>query len=199
MKKTMLLGALLLSAVTAFAQESRQDVSISAVGNFSPRVYGATGTYTVVNPSVGALVSYRYLLTPRSGLEANYAYTQNTPVYTVPGTLQNQVHARQQEVSLAYVYSRTYKRYSPFIEGGPGVILFSPILDFQTNFLDEKGSTAPGGLFGAGLAYELSPSWDVRAEYRGFLANTPGFGIPSFQVHRLRVTSGATLGFAYHF
>ncbi len=87
MKKTMLLGALLLSAVAGHAQESRQDVSISASGTFAPTVHGATGTFTNTDDSLGALVSYRYLLTPRSGLEANYGFTINTPVYTVPGTL----------------------------------------------------------------------------------------------------------------
>jgi len=199
MKKTMLLGALLLSAVTAFGQESRQDASISATGNFAPEVHGATGTYTTSNDTLGALVSYRYLLTPRSGLEVNYGFTQNTPVYTIPGTLQNQVHARQQEVSAAYVFNMTFKRYSPFVEAGPGVMFFSPIHDFESNILDTKRTTTIGGVFGAGVAYELSPSFDIRAEYRGFLGKTPNFGIDDFTTNRYRVMSAPSIGVAYHF
>lgn len=199
MKKTMLLGALLLSAAAGYAQESRQDVSISASGNFAPTIHGATGTFATYNASLGALVSYRYLLTPRSGIEANYGYTQNTPVYTVPGTLVNQVHSRQQEFSGAYVYTQTFKRYNPFVEGGVGAMFFSDIRDFQTNTLDTKRTTALGGLFGGGVAYELSPSFDIRAEYRGFVAKTPNFGNSNFTTDRYRVLSMPAIGIAYHF
>ena len=199
MKKTMLLGALLLSTFSAFGQESRQDASISATGDFAPEIHGATGTYTTSNTTLGALVSYRYLLTPRSGLELNYGFTQNSPVYTIPGTLKNTVHARQQEISAAYVFSMTFKRYSPFLEAGPGVMFFSPIHDFGSNILDTKRTTTIGGVFGGGVAYELSPSFDIRAEYRGFVGKTPNFGIDDFSTNRYRVISSPSIGVAYHF
>ena len=199
MKKTMLLGALLLSAAAGYAQESRQDVSISASGNFSPEIHGATGTFITTNDTLGALVSYRYLLTPRSGIEANYGYTQNTPIYTIPGTIVNQIHTRQQEFSAAYVYTQTYKRYNPFIEGGVGSMFFSPIRDFQTQNIDVKRTTVLGGVFGAGVAYELSPSFDIRAEYRGFVGKTPNLGYEPFTTNRYRVLSMPTIGIAYHF
>ena len=199
MMKTMLLGALFLTAAAGYAQESRQDVSISASGTFTPTIHGATGTFTTTDPSLGALVSYRYLLTPRSGLEGNYGFTQNSPVYNVPGTLVNQIHTRQQEFSAAYVYTRTYKRYNPFLEGGAGAMFFSPIKDFQTQNLDVKRTTTIGGIFGAGVAYELTPSFDIRAEYRGFAGKTPNFGNNSFTTNRYRVLSMPTIGVAYHF
>jgi opacity protein-like surface antigen len=199
MKKTMLLGALFLSAAAGYAQESRQDVSVSASGNFAPEVHGATGTRTTTNDTLGALVSYRYLLTPRSGIEANYGFTMNTPNYVVPGTLNNNVHVRQQEFSGAYVYTRTYKRYNPFLEGGIGAMFFSPILDFQTQNQDVKRTTNLGGIFGGGVAYELSPSFDIRAEYRGFVGKTPNFGFDSYTTNRYRVLSMPTIGIAYHF
>lgn len=198
MKKTMLLCAVLLSAVAAHAQESRQDVSISATGTFSPTIHN-NGTFTNTDPSLGALVSYRYLLTPRSGLEANYSFTQNTPKYVVPGTSNNDVHVRQQEFSGAYVYTLTFKRFNPFAEAGVGAMFFSPLKDYRTNQLDVKRTTALGGLFGAGVAYELSPSFDIRAEYRGFLAKTPSFGHDAFATNRYRLLSMPTLGVAYHF
>jgi outer membrane immunogenic protein len=49
------------------------------------------------------------------------------------------------------------------------------------------------------VAYELSPSFDIRAEYRGFLGKTPNFGITDFSVNRYRVNSQAAIGVAYHF
>ena len=199
MKKTMLLGALLLSAAAGYAQESRQDVIISASGNFSPTIHGATGTFVTPNTTLGSLVSYRYLLTPRSGIEANYGFTQNTPVYTVPGTIVNQIHTRQQEFSGAYVYTQTYKRYNPFLEGGVGAMFFSPIKDNQTQNIDVKRTTTIGAIFGGGVAYELSPSFDIRAEYRGFLGKTPNLGYEPFTTNRYRVISMPTIGIAYHF
>jgi outer membrane immunogenic protein len=128
MKKTMLLGALLLAAVAGHAQESRQDVSISASGNFAPTIHGNLGTFTTTNDSLGALISYRYLLTPRSGLEGNYGFTQNTPNYNNQSSFDLNVHTRQQEFSGAYVYTLTFKRYNPFLEGGVGAMFFSPSL-----------------------------------------------------------------------
>ena len=81
MKKTMLLGVLLLSAATGFAQESRQDVSISAFGLIGPAVNGANSVYMVQSRTLGGLASYRYLLTPHSGLEVNYSFAQNTEYF----------------------------------------------------------------------------------------------------------------------
>jgi outer membrane immunogenic protein len=199
MKKTMLLGALLLAAVAGHAQESRQDVSISASGNFAPTIHGNLGTFTTTNDSLGALISYRYLLTPRSGLEGNYGFTQNTPNYNNQSSFDLNVHTRQQEFSGAYVYTLTFKRYNPFLEGGVGAMFFSPIRDFQTTTQDTKRTTVLGGIFGGGLAYELSPSFDVRAEYRGFLGKTPTFGESNFTTNRYRVLSMPTIGIAYHF
>jgi len=58
-----------------------------------------------------------------------------------------------------------------------------------------------GGLFGAGVAYEISPSFDIRVEYRGFVAKTPDFGLPGdiFKTNRYQVVSSPALGIAYHF
>jgi opacity protein-like surface antigen len=201
MKKTMLLlGALMLSAAAGYAQESRQDVSISATVPFAPQI---TGNSVQKNSSMtlGLVASYRYLLTPRSGLEINYGYAQNTQYYQVYGKAQGGIHILQQEISAAYVYSRNYKNFSPFLEAGPGAMIFSPFKDAGTTTLDAKQTTGIGGLFGGGVAYELSPSFDIRAEYRGFVTKTPAFGLPGniFNTNRYEVISTPALGIAYHF
>jgi outer membrane immunogenic protein len=201
MKKTILLGALMLSAAAAFAQESRQDISVSGFGLIGPTVHGNAIT---LYPSVttGVLLSYRYLLTPRSGLELNYSFAQNTNFFSTDGhNYANQdVHSRQQELTVAYVYSRTYKRYNPFVEAGVGGVSFTPILEGSSN-LDLKSNTGVGGLFGGGVAYELSPSFDVRLEYRGIFVKAPDYKVPGdiFKTSRYEVVSMPTLGFAYHF
>ena len=202
MKKIVLLGALLIGAAAgAHAQESRQDVSISGSELFAPNVYGNVETPMSTTMTTGALVSYRYLLTPRSGLEANYGFSQNSIKFNAPSVAQpnNRVHTRNQEFTAAYVYSRNYKRYNPFLEAGVGGMFFTPILDRGTSQLTVKSNTSIGGLFGGGVAYELSPSFDIRAEYRGFVTKTPSFGVQFFQTNRYYVISTPTIGIAYHF
>ncbi len=198
MKKTILLSALMLSAAAGYSQESRQDISVSGFGLLGPTVHGNAIT---LQPSVtgGVLLSYRYLLTPRSGLEANYSFAQNTNYFTVSSEHQF-VHTRQQELTVAYVYSRTYKRYNPFVEAGVGGVQFTPILEGSSQ-LDVKSNTGIGGLFGAGVAYEVSPSFDIRLEYRGIFVKAPDYKLPNdfLRTNRYEVVSMPTIGVAYHF
>src|SRR5260370_3640721 len=104
MRKTMwLLGALMVSAAAGYAQESRQDVSVSGTAAFAPQI---TGNSVQKNTSMtlGLLASYRYMLTPRSALEINYGYQQNTQYYQVFGRSNGGIHGLQQEFSGAYVF-----------------------------------------------------------------------------------------------
>ena len=199
MKKTMLLGVLMLSAAAGYAQESRQDVSFSGTGIFGPTVHGAGNVQQSMTGALGLLLSYRYMVTPRSALEANYSFAQDNQKYDVSYEPYARIHSRQQEVTVAYVYSLNLKRFSPFAEVGVGTLIFTPVLDNGTNLLGTKSSKGVAGLFGGGLAYELSPSFDIRVEYRGFVTKTPSFGQPNFNANRYEVISMPTLGVAYHF
>jgi opacity protein-like surface antigen len=197
MKKMMLLGALILSAAAGQAQESRQDASVSAYGLFAPDITG-NAVHQTTSPWIGFLGSYRFMLTPRSALELNYSFTQNQQNYTT-SFLTGQIHQRQQEVSGAYVFNMNFRNLNPFLEAGVGALIFSPIRDFQTTTFDTKRQTGVGALFGGGVAYELSPSWDIRAEYRGFVVKAPNFGVDNFKTNRYEVISMPSLGVAYHF
>ena len=202
MKKIVLLGALLTSAVAAgHAQESRQDFSISGTTIFAADVYGNAVAPMTTTKTAGVLGSYRYLLTPRSGLELNYSFSQDSLKFNAPSVAlpNNRIRSKNQEISAAYVYSRNYKRYNPFVEGGVGAMLFTPILDASTTQLNSKSNTSVGGLFGAGVAYEISPSFDIRAEYRGFVTKTPSFGISQFTTNKYYLISLPAIGIAYHF
>ena len=198
MKKMMVLGALLLSAAAGYGQESRQDASISGTFLFSPEVNG-NAVRLDTTKSLGALASYRYMLTPHSALEANYGFAQNSTKYVISSLPNGRVHTRTQELSAAYVYSLNFRNFNPFAEVGVGGILFSPVKDFGTTLLDTKTNTNIGALFGAGVAYELSPSFDIRAEYRGFVVKSPDFGLANFKTNRYEVVSTPAIGIAYHF
>jgi outer membrane immunogenic protein len=198
MKKSLLLCLLLpLSAAACFAQESRQDASVSATGVFPPFVTG-NAVYQNANPGWGVLASYRYMLTPRSALEGNYQYSRN--ITNLRNSVNNfDVHTKMQEISAAYIFNFAYKKFNPFVEAGPGAFLFSPLDDSQTQTFGAKRSTSIGFLYGGGIAYELSPSFDIRAEYRGIVAKAPNFGLSNFNTNRWYNISNPTVGIAYHF
>jgi opacity protein-like surface antigen len=200
MKKMMLLGAVFAcAAAVGHAQESRQDVSASFIGVYAPDVYGGVVHPFHTTNTGGFLGSYRYMVTPRSALELNYSFAQNSYKYNSVSFPQGEVHARQQELTGAYVYSRSYHNYNPFVEVGVGGMIFTPILDNGTHQLDAKQNTNIGALFGGGLAYEISPSFDIRMGYRGFLMKAPDFGEAGFKTNRYYVLMTPSVGVAYHF
>ena len=188
----------MLVAAAGYAQESRQDASVSAIGVFGPQVNGnavqlnSTGT-------VGFLGSYRYMLTPRSALELNYSFAQYSNAFRTSFLPNGRVHTRNQEISGAYVYNMNFRNFNPFLEAGVGGMIFTPIRDERTTLLDTKQNTNIGGLFGGGVAYELSPSFDIRVQYRGFVVKAPDFGLTDFKTNRYMVISMPALGVAYHF
>jgi len=199
MKKTILLGALMLSAAAGFAQESRQDISISGFDLVGPIIHGNTNVVMRSSTTGGVLGSYRFLLTPRSGLEFNYSFAQNTDYFLINGNsnTENPVHSRQQELSAGYVFGLSFKNYNPFVEAGPAALIFTPILQGSYS-IDVKQKTNIGGFTGIGLAYELSPSFDLRVEYRGFIVRAPNFSGP-LTTNRYEWLSMPAVGFAYHF
>ena len=195
----MLLGVLMLVAARGYAQESRQDLSFSGTGIFGPTIHGAANVQQSSTKALGLLMSYRYMVTPRSALELNYSFSQNNQKYFTSFIRNARVHSRMQELSAAYVYTRTYRRYNPFAEIGVGGLIFTPVLDNNTNLLGTKSTKGVAGLFGGGLAYELSPSFDVRVEYRGLITKAPNFGKTEFSTNRYEVISMPSVGIAYHF
>ena len=198
MKKMVLFFVLLpLLAVTAFAQESRQDVSLSGAAFLPPYVVGnAVKQDTTLG--IGALMSYRYMLTPSSALELNYQYDQDTQKFVIP-TNNLRIHARIMEISAGYVRSFSFKNFNPFLEAGVGGYLFGPIADNKTTTLVAKRSTQIGALYGGGIAYEISPSFDIRVEYRGIIVKAPSFGLSELSTGRYYNISNPVIGIAYHF
>jgi outer membrane immunogenic protein len=207
MKKIVLVLSLLAVGVAAGrAQESRQDISLSATGVVEPFIASSTDVQVHSNYALGALVSYRFMLTPTSALEANYGITyQNTFRYIVSSTNNYKILTRTQEISAAYVRSFVFKKFNPFVEAGPGALIFLPIRNSGTTLIDAKQQTEIGGMYGAGIAYEVSPSFDIRAEYRGWVTKVPTFGSGSGSTNANLTTNKwfnifvPSVGVAYHF
>lgn len=201
MKKSLFLFFLLLPLLAAptFAQEARQDISISGAMINAPFASG-NAVQLHSTPGYGALVSYRYDITPHGALELNYGYTQNVQHFTFPAGNYH-IHDRVQELSGAYVYTFNFRNWNPFLEAGPGALLFSPIDDAKTNTFGVSRSTQVGLMYGGGIAYEISPSFDIRAEVRNLVVRTPTF---SYQNNDFRTgvyynIMNPVIGIAYHF
>ena len=198
-KFALLLVLPLLLAVAGQAQESRMDVSLGVTGIFPPDVYGNT-VHEFGRNGMGGLASYRYMLTPRSAVEGNYQYSQNA--YSFLTSYNNiRVHTRMQEVSAAYVFNFNFRKFNPFVEGGVGGFFFG-VIQGGTTTLDAKRQTKVGALYGAGIAYEISPSFDIRAEYRGIVVKAPNFDLPGNILNTNRwfpTLSNPVVGVAYHF
>lgn len=207
MKKIVLVLCLLAGfAAMSSAQESRQDVSLSGMGLIAPFIASSTDVQVHSNYALGGLVSYRFMLTPNSALEANYGITyQNTYKYLVANSLTVPILTRTQEISAAFVRSFIYKKYNPFVEAGPTGLIFLPIRNSGTATYDAKQQTQVGLLYGAGFAYEVSPSFDIRAEYRAYVTKVPNFGLGSGNSTENLTTNKwfnifvPTVGVAYHF
>ncbi len=206
MKKIVSLVFLLaVCAAAGHAQESRQDISISGTVLIPPFIASSTDIQVNSNRGFGALASYRFMLTPTSALEVNYGLTyQNKFRYTGPAFYNGiNVPARVQEISGAYVRSFVYKNWNPFVEAGPAGVIFLPVVNSGLGTLDAKQQTQVGAMYGAGFAYEISPSFDIRAEYRGLVTKVPTFGVGSgsynFTTNKWWNMFEPTIGVAYHF
>lgn len=198
MKKLFLLLCLLpMAATLGHAQESRQDVSASFVGTYQPVITGNAVTQTS-DFGRGVLLGYRFMLTPSSAVEGNYQYSRMNMHYTSPFS-SAQFHNSLQEGSVAYVRNFVYKKFNPFAEAGAALLLFDPIDDSGTSTNSGSRAKAPSFLFGGGIAYELSPSWDLRVEYRGFVLKSKEFGLTQYNTNRFYLMQQPAVGFAYHF
>jgi opacity protein-like surface antigen len=200
MKKIALcIWVLAACAAAAAAQESRQDISLSGTGLIEPFEASSTDVQVNSTPAYGALVSYRFMMTPTAALEANYGITYQNSIGYYVNPNHYKILTRTQEASGAFVKSFVFKNWNPFVEAGPAALIFLPILNSGTTTHDTKQQTGVSALYGAGFAYEISPSFDVRAEYRGLVTKVPTFGLSQLATNRWYNISEPVVGIAYHF
>ena len=202
MKKIAFLAFLLaVFAAAGSAQESRQDISLSGTALVEPFVASSTNVQIHSTTAFGALASYRFMLTPTIAMEANYGITYQNKLTVYASPNHYPIPVRNQEISGALVKSFVFKNWNPFVEVGPGAFVFQPIVNTGLGTLDVKRQIQVGGIFGAGIAYEISPSFDIRAEYRGWVTKVPTFGNTAFATNKWYPFNvyNPVVGVAYHF
>jgi outer membrane immunogenic protein len=185
-------GAVLMSAA-AFAQEDyttyKSDVTVQALGSFVKQTT-QDGIKQDATNSGGVLGTYRFWFDRHNGVEANYAWTKNTEKYNTFG-VDNNSH----KISAAYVFRMPMKRWSPFVLGGAGALIFDP-----KNFAAASTQTRAAFVYGGGAEINLTNHLFVRGEYRGFVYNSPTYDLASLKgLDRVTHRAEPTIGFGWRF
>ncbi len=190
---TVLIAGVASMTLPAFSQEdvetSRQDVTVQAFGSF---VKSTThnGVENKATNSGGVLSSYRFFFNKYHGVEGNYGYSLNTQTYGSTGLKTN-----SHEISGAYVFRYPLRKITPFALAGVGALVFNP-----KDATGVNTQTRASFVYGGGADYNITNHIFMRAEYRGFVYNSPTWDQPAF-TGRDRVTHRAepSIGFGYRF
>ena len=153
MKKIAFIAFLLAVCVAAGrAQESRQDISLSGTALVEPFIASSTDVQVSSNRGLrgtGQLPVHADALERLRGQLRDYLPEQDP--LSISNTNHYLVNTRTQEISGAYVRSFIFNKFNPFVEAGPGALIFLPIRNSGTTSLDVKQQTEIGGLYGARL------------------------------------------------
>lgn len=182
-------------AVPAFSQQetSRQEVSAQAFGSF---VKSTTqdGIENKASHSGGVLGSYRYFFSTHHGVEANYGYTLNTERYGLAAGSTG-VRTHSHEISGAYVFRYPLRKFTPFALAGAGALVFQP-----KNVLSANTQTRAAFIYGAGADLNVTHRIFIRAEYRGFVYNSPTYDLSRLSgLDRVTHNAEPSIGFGYRF
>ena len=183
-------------ALPAFSQSEnpeKNEVSVQAFGSFV-RSTTDNGIRNSATNSGGVLGSYRYFFGVHNGVEVNYGYALNTQNFLSSSGavgVQNYSH----EVSAAYVFRLPLKRLTPFVTAGAGALVFDP-KDYQ----GADSQTRAAFVYGGGADFNISRHVFMRAEYRGFVYNSPTYNLTSLDgTDRITHRAEPSIGFGYRF
>lgn len=193
---SMIAGAITVAA-PAFSQEEspayKNEASVQAFGSFVKST-SSNGVDQSATNSGGVLASYRFFFNTRHGVEANYGYSLNTQNFlSASGPLG--VKSNSHEVSGAYVFRMPLRRFRPFVLAGAGALVFDP-----RDFHGADAQTRAAFLYGGGADFNISRHIFMRAEYRGFVYNSPTWNLASLDgTDRITHRAEPSIGFGYRF
>jgi len=181
-------------ALPAFSQSEtpgKNEVSVQAFGSFVKSTTN-NGVENKASNSGGVLGSYRYFFNDHSGVEANYGYSLNTQSYGSTSGLLG-VKSYSHEVSAAYVFRMPMRKFTPFVLAGAGGLIFDP-----KDFTGASSQTRAAFVYGGGADFNLTHHVFMRAEYRGFVYNSPTYDLAGLSgVDRTTHRAEPSMGFGY--
>jgi len=123
-----------------------------------------------------------------------YGYALNTQSYGLTGGSVG-VKTNSHEISGDYVLRFPQKPWSPFVLAGVGGLIFDP-----KDFVGASSQGRAAFVYGAGADFNLSKHVFMRAEYRGFVYNSPTYDIPGLSgLDRISHRAEPSVGFGYRF
>ena len=187
------IAALALPAFSQSEAPEKNEVSVQAFGSFVKSTTD-NGIRNSATNSGGVLGSYRYFFNEHSGVEANYGYSLNTQNYGSNAAglgVKNYSH----ELSAAYVFRVPMRKFTPFVLAGAGGLIFDP-----KDFVGANSQARAAFVYGGGADFNLSHRVFVRAEYRGFVYNSPTYDLTGLAgADRTTHRAEPSLGFGYRF
>jgi hypothetical protein len=175
----------------------------------------------------GASAGYRFHLNASSALEGRYGFSRNSEKYSI-GSGVSSIPAYLSEISGSYVYSfAKWHRVQPFLEGGGGLLVFSPgnygggtttsaaasggpanFAGYSNAFANPVYSVSSSGLtrqskpmfvYGGGADVPTLSRLYLRLEFRDVGYKTPDFGAAIFHTNTFSFVYEPSIGVAYRF
>jgi len=189
-------GAIAMS-IPAFSQDEtpvyKNEASVQAFGSFVKST-NSNGVNQDATNSGGVLASYRYFFSQHQGVEANYGYALNTQSYGLSSGLVG-LKTYSHEISGDYVLRFPMKRWSPFVLAGVGALVFDP-----KDFVGASSQGRAAFVYGGGADFNLAKHVFMRAEYRGFVYDSPTYGVVGLGgLDRTTHRAEPSIGFGYRF
>ena len=189
---TILIAGAAIVALPAYAQPEagRQEVSAQAFGSWV-KTTTQDGIDNSATNSGGVLGSYRVFFSTHHGVEGNYGYARNTQNYSFT----DGVKTNTLEISGAYVFRMPLRKVTPFVLAGVGALVFAP-----KDLAGVDAQTRAAFVYGGGADFNLTHHIFVRAEYRGFVYNSPTYDLPGLAgLDRVTHRAEPSAGFGYRF
>jgi outer membrane immunogenic protein len=216
-KVAVLSGVILACGLLAAAQEVKSEVTVSAIGVFTPQSSNNTLVHKATDTG-GVLAGYRYSFSHWGAIEANYGWNRNSQQYfqlTQVGLVQDRVKVNTNQATADFVYRvPTYRHLRPYLLGGGGGLWFSPV---QRNQAFSIATGLSPGLvrvptrgtgtfvYGGGVDINLTtrsgymPGVGLRLGYRGYAYKVPDFGFARLNVNSWTHTSQPEAGLTFRF
>ena len=169
---------------TGYGYRGRAEVFVTGFGLLTHQTTGNT-IGTQATKAGGGAAGYRFRLNGSSALEGRYGFSRNSQKYTL-GNAVTSVPAYLSEISGSYVYNfSTEHGLRPFLEGGAGVVLFSPANYGGGGNPPLSYSTDPLGYSSGAVSYSGSSSLPRQA--KAMFVYGAGADVPAFRHLYLRV------------
>ena len=196
-KLTELAIILILLAVSSWAQEVRNEVTVQGSGFFQKQTTNGGIANNPTN-SGGVMAGYRFNLKNWLAVEGDYDYFRNHETFlSSNGTtfipMNVQAATGTVIVKLPAFKMPAVKIVSPFVLAGGGAMFFDP----RSGSVSEQ--TRGAFVYGGGIDVPMSKRFLLRAQYRGFVYKIPDFEMASLKVDKYTHSAVPSAGLVFTF